>query len=200
MFRGICVGDGVKRFGLKGENKVPSTTEEWLQISAEFERKWQFPHTIGAIDGYADSLSASGTGLRHLDRLEDLKMRERMMHQQRELCLRSKTVSLEKAWDIQLKTINQSVLYFLAVQKKLSFSAEAIVMDVANEDLRSLNSHRSKKININNPPEPAVDLDACNKKQIIYCPIPVQRNKQKNPHVIASPSNKQPHCSNFKEC
>ncbi|CAH1973662.1 unnamed protein product [Acanthoscelides obtectus] len=31
--------------------KVPSTTEEWLQISAEFERKWQFPHTIGAIDG-----------------------------------------------------------------------------------------------------------------------------------------------------
>lgn len=25
--------------------------EKWLEISAEFERLWHFPHAIGAIDG-----------------------------------------------------------------------------------------------------------------------------------------------------
>ena len=31
--------------------KVPSTKEEWLKITHEFEEKWQFPNCIGAVDG-----------------------------------------------------------------------------------------------------------------------------------------------------
>ena len=31
--------------------KVPSTTEEWLITSKQFEKKWQYPHCLGAIDG-----------------------------------------------------------------------------------------------------------------------------------------------------
>lgn len=31
--------------------KPPSTAEEWIEISNEFEREWNFPHCIGAIDG-----------------------------------------------------------------------------------------------------------------------------------------------------
>lgn len=27
------------------------TEEEWLEVAAEFERMWQFPHCLGAIDG-----------------------------------------------------------------------------------------------------------------------------------------------------
>lgn len=30
---------------------MPKTTEEWLQISKDFENIWQFPHTLGALDG-----------------------------------------------------------------------------------------------------------------------------------------------------
>lgn len=43
---------------------MPSSTEEWLQISNEFEEKWNFPHIIGAIDGKHISIQApinSGT-------------------------------------------------------------------------------------------------------------------------------------------
>ncbi|XP_041785723.1 uncharacterized protein LOC121603440 isoform X2 [Anopheles merus] len=31
--------------------QIPSTPEEWMQISDEFEEKWGFPHVIGAMDG-----------------------------------------------------------------------------------------------------------------------------------------------------
>ena len=31
--------------------KVPSIIEEWLIISKQFEKKWQYPHCLGAIDG-----------------------------------------------------------------------------------------------------------------------------------------------------
>ncbi len=31
--------------------KLPSSPEEWNRISEGFERKWQFPHCVGAIDG-----------------------------------------------------------------------------------------------------------------------------------------------------
>lgn len=30
---------------------MPGNTEEWLAISDEFEKKWNFPHCIGALDG-----------------------------------------------------------------------------------------------------------------------------------------------------
>lgn len=31
--------------------QIPSTEEEWIAIANEFENKWNFPHTIGAMDG-----------------------------------------------------------------------------------------------------------------------------------------------------
>ena len=31
--------------------KLPSSAEEWLEISSKFEERWQFPNCIGAIDG-----------------------------------------------------------------------------------------------------------------------------------------------------
>ncbi|XP_037809200.1 uncharacterized protein LOC119601967 [Lucilia sericata] len=31
--------------------KLPSTKSEWLEVANEFEHLWQFPHTLGAIDG-----------------------------------------------------------------------------------------------------------------------------------------------------
>ena len=31
--------------------KVPSTKAEWLDISRKFEKRWNFPHALGAIDG-----------------------------------------------------------------------------------------------------------------------------------------------------
>ncbi|XP_047517486.1 protein ANTAGONIST OF LIKE HETEROCHROMATIN PROTEIN 1-like [Pieris napi] len=36
---------------LAGYVKVPSSEQEWKQISREFEIRWNFPHCIGAIDG-----------------------------------------------------------------------------------------------------------------------------------------------------
>ena len=31
--------------------KMPSSSQEWLAISEAFERRWQFPNCIGAVDG-----------------------------------------------------------------------------------------------------------------------------------------------------
>lgn len=31
--------------------QMPTNTEEWKSISSEFNNIWQFPHTLGAIDG-----------------------------------------------------------------------------------------------------------------------------------------------------
>lgn len=44
--------------------QLPSTEEEWRAISQEFEKKWNFPHVIGAMDGKHVMLQApinSGT-------------------------------------------------------------------------------------------------------------------------------------------
>ena len=30
--------------------KVSSTTQEWFEIAAKFEKRWQYPHCIGAFD------------------------------------------------------------------------------------------------------------------------------------------------------
>uniref|UniRef100_A0AAG5DSG4 DDE Tnp4 domain-containing protein n=1 Tax=Anopheles atroparvus TaxID=41427 RepID=A0AAG5DSG4_ANOAO len=37
---------------------LPSTHAQWMEISDEFERKWNFPHVIGAIDGKHISITA----------------------------------------------------------------------------------------------------------------------------------------------
>ena len=45
--------------------QMPYSTEEWLQISDEFEHNWNFPHAIGAIDGKHINIQApinSATG------------------------------------------------------------------------------------------------------------------------------------------
>jgi len=31
--------------------QVPSTVEEWLKVSQDFEKIWQFPHVLAALDG-----------------------------------------------------------------------------------------------------------------------------------------------------
>ncbi|CAL1267507.1 unnamed protein product [Larinioides sclopetarius] len=36
---------------LKSYIELPSTPEEWTAVAADFEKKWQFPHCIGAMDG-----------------------------------------------------------------------------------------------------------------------------------------------------
>ncbi|XP_064111469.1 uncharacterized protein LOC135218961 [Macrobrachium nipponense] len=36
---------------LKEYIKIPKTKIEWLEVATAFERTWQFPHCIGAIDG-----------------------------------------------------------------------------------------------------------------------------------------------------
>lgn len=44
--------------------QVPDSEEEWLEIAQDFERKWNFPHVIGALDGKHVMLEApvnSGT-------------------------------------------------------------------------------------------------------------------------------------------
>ena len=44
--------------------QVPSSEQEWLAIAQEFEKKWDFPHAIGAMDGKHVMLQApmnSGT-------------------------------------------------------------------------------------------------------------------------------------------
>lgn len=44
--------------------QAPDSEEEWLEIAHDFERKWNFPHVIGALDGKHVMLQApvnSGT-------------------------------------------------------------------------------------------------------------------------------------------
>jgi len=44
--------------------QAPDSEEEWLEIAQDFERKWNFPHVIGALDGKHVMLQApvnSGT-------------------------------------------------------------------------------------------------------------------------------------------
>ncbi|XP_049543733.1 uncharacterized protein LOC125956164 [Anopheles darlingi] len=36
---------------LKGLIKTPASEEEWKDVAVAFERRWNFPHCIGAIDG-----------------------------------------------------------------------------------------------------------------------------------------------------
>lgn len=37
---------------------MPCTEDEWLKISTDFEKKWNFPHAIGALDGKHISIQA----------------------------------------------------------------------------------------------------------------------------------------------
>lgn len=30
---------------------MPQSVEQWLEVAREFERRWQFPHCLGAVDG-----------------------------------------------------------------------------------------------------------------------------------------------------
>lgn len=36
---------------LKGEYLSPPTLEQWKEIAAEFEKRWNFPLCLGAVDG-----------------------------------------------------------------------------------------------------------------------------------------------------
>ncbi|XP_049542553.1 putative nuclease HARBI1 [Anopheles darlingi] len=48
--------------------KLPSTTEEWLRVSNRFERKYGFPHAIGALDGKHVAVRApKGSGNDHFN-------------------------------------------------------------------------------------------------------------------------------------
>jgi hypothetical protein len=31
--------------------QCPTTTEDWTAIAEQFEKRWQFPHCCGALDG-----------------------------------------------------------------------------------------------------------------------------------------------------
>ena len=43
--------------------QTPSTTLEWLNVAAEFEKKWNYPCCIGAIDGKHTAIQQpSGSG------------------------------------------------------------------------------------------------------------------------------------------
>ncbi|CAH2008831.1 unnamed protein product [Acanthoscelides obtectus] len=43
--------DAIYRVLKKDFLKFPKSEQEWLQIAADFEKKWQFPHCLGSIDG-----------------------------------------------------------------------------------------------------------------------------------------------------
>ncbi|XP_046812098.1 putative nuclease HARBI1 [Lucilia cuprina] len=40
--------------------KLPSTKNEWLEVANDFEELWQFPHTLGAIDGKHIRIKTTG--------------------------------------------------------------------------------------------------------------------------------------------
>lgn len=45
------------------EIKLPDTPDRWMDVSNEFERQWNFPHCIGALDGKHIAIrKPSGTG------------------------------------------------------------------------------------------------------------------------------------------
>ena len=48
--------------------KMPSSSQEWLAISEAFERRWQFPHCIGEVDGkHVVIMPPPGTGSQYLN-------------------------------------------------------------------------------------------------------------------------------------
>ena len=55
----MCVGRIIKETSRvlwevlmkEGYIKCPNNNNDWKNISLEFEKKWNFPHSVGAIDG-----------------------------------------------------------------------------------------------------------------------------------------------------
>ena len=49
--------------------QAPTTEQEWLQISNDFDFRWQFPHCLGVMDGkhyYSTTISESLLSLIHI--------------------------------------------------------------------------------------------------------------------------------------
>ena len=49
IIRGTC--EGIWQALHSNYLKAPVTSEDWLRIASEFEKEWNFPHCLGAIDG-----------------------------------------------------------------------------------------------------------------------------------------------------
>ena len=43
--------DAIQSTLMEDYMKTPSTTSQWKSIAADFERRWNFPHVLGALDG-----------------------------------------------------------------------------------------------------------------------------------------------------
>ena len=62
------VTEAIVRYLGKEHIKTPSNSEEWLKISEAFQSRWNFPNSLGTIDGkYSQIRPPSGTGSEHFN-------------------------------------------------------------------------------------------------------------------------------------